>query len=363
MAEETQRDEKTEEATPRRREEAREKGQVAMSTETVAVLMLIATLAATLVVGGNLATVSGGVVVGSFEALHSIGTRELALPDAASLVRDAVSSVTPAAMLLILPAIVVGLLVAYGQVGFRLAPKAVALDPAKLNPVKGLGRLFSMRSFVRTSLSAAKICVIVASVAAVAIVHLGELSALPGTELGPALELGAHVLVRCLFAGVAAMLALALVDLVFQRLQHTKELRMTKNEVKDELKSTDGDPHVKSRIRQIQRELARRRMMADVPKATVVVTNPSHFAVALHYDARGAGGSAPYVVAKGVDLVAQRIKEVAREAGVVVYEDPPLARALHASVEIGDVIPEELFQAVASVLAYVYRIQGDPLPA
>jgi flagellar biosynthetic protein FlhB len=197
----------------------------------------------------------------------------------------------------------------------------------------------------------------------VALAHLGELSAMPGTDLGTALAMGANILVRCLIAGVLAMLSLALVDLVFQRLQHTKELRMTKKEVKDELKSTDGDPHVKSRIRQIQRELASRRMMADVPKATVVVTNPTHFAVALHYDRIGENGGAPYVVAKGVDLVAQRIKEVAREAGVIVYEDRPLARALHASTEIGDVIPAELFQAVASVLAYVYRIQGEPVPA
>jgi flagellar biosynthetic protein FlhB len=363
MAEETQRDEKTEEATPRRREEARAKGQVAMSNETVAVLMLIATLAALLLGGAQLAEVSGGIVVGSLGALHTIGTRELALPDAAGLIREAFAAVTPAAMVLILPAILVGLLVAYGQIGFRLAPKAVSLDPAKLNPLKGFGRLFSMRSVVRTSLSAARIVVIITSVVAVALAHLGELSAMPGTDLGTALAMGANILVRCLIAGVLAMLSLALVDLVFQRLQHTKELRMTKKEVKDELKSTDGDPHVKSRIRQIQRELASRRMMADVPKATVVVTNPTHFAVALHYDRIGENGGAPYVVAKGVDLVAQRIKEVAREAGVIVYEDRPLARALHASTEIGDVIPAELFQAVASVLAYVYRIQGEPVPA
>jgi flagellar biosynthetic protein FlhB len=164
---------------------------------------------------------------------------------------------------------------------------------------------------------------------------------------------------------------IALGDFVYQRWQHENELKMTKHEIKDELKRAEGDPHVKARVRQIQRELARRRMMSEVPKATVVITNPTHYAVALRYDrdaspARGTNVSArraPYVVAKGADLVAERIKQVAREADVTCYEDVALARALHAGVEIGQEIPEELYQAVASVLAYVYRVQRKPLAA
>ena len=225
------------------------------------------------------------------------------------------------------------------------------------DPFKGLQRLFSLRSVVRTLLSAAKITVIIAAMGAVGLGHVESLGRLAGGDTGPVLLAIGHVLLRCVAAGVLAVLVLALADALFQRYQHEVDLRMTRKEIKDELKATDGDPHVKSRIRQVQRDLARRRMMSEVPKATVVVTNPTHFAVALRYD-RDQERGAPWVVAKGVDRIALRIREVAREAGVPCYEDPPLARALHAAVEIGQPIPEELFQAVAGVLAYVYRMRG-----
>ena len=150
---------------------------------------------------------------------------------------------------------------------------------------------------------------------------------------------------------------LGLIDLAFQRWQLERDLRMSRQEIKEENRITEGDPHVKARVRQLQREMATSRMMADVPKATVVVTNPTHFSVALLYD-RAAEGRAPRVVAKGVDFVAQRIRSVAGEAGVLCYEDPALARALHAQADIGQEIPEDLYAAVAEVLAYVYRLQG-----
>ena len=175
-----------------------------------------------------------------------------------------------------------------------------------------------------------------------------------------------HVILKCSIGAMTVVLALSLVDLAYQRYQHEKDLKMSKQEVKDDMKSSEGDPHLKARIRAVQRELASQRMMQDVPKATVVVTNPTHYAVALLYERGGedgVGASTPRVVAKGVDHIAQRIKEVAREAHVVCFEDVPLARALHAQCEIGDEIPVDLFQAVASVLAYVYRVQGDKVPA
>ena len=169
-------------------------------------------------------------------------------------------------------------------------------------------------------------------------------------------------------AAVLTVVALAVIDLVYQRFQHKQDMRMTRKEVRDEQKNTDGDPQVKARIRRVQREMASRRMMQDVPDATVVITNPEHYAVALQYSE--GGGSAPRVVAKGVDEVAQRIKAVAREHGVFLFENPPLARALHRQAEIGDPIPEGLYQAVANVLAYVFRVQGraagaaqEPAPA
>jgi flagellar biosynthetic protein FlhB len=189
-----------------------------------------------------------------------------------------------------------------------------------------------------------------------------RIAALADMELGPALAALGHIALRCAASAIAVVIALALIDVFFQRLQLERDLRMTKQEVRDEMKSTEGDPHIKSRIRQVQREFARRRMMSDVPKATVVVTNPTHYSVALRYDREESRRHAPRVVAKGVDLVALKIREVAREAGVIVYEAPPLARALHANCEIGDEVPVELYQAVANVLAYVYRVQGLPMP-
>jgi flagellar biosynthesis protein FlhB len=180
--------------------------------------------------------------------------------------------------------------------------------------------------------------------------------------LGPALVAIGRIVSRAAVAGVIVITLLALFDLWFQRAQHAKEMKMSKKELRDEHKSSEGDPMVKARIRQVQREVASQRMMEEVPNATVVVTNPTHFAVALRYTSEE--GGAPRVVAKGVDEIARKIKDVAREAGVLVYEDPPLARALHRGCQIGDEVPEELFQAVAGVLAYVYRVQGGaPQPA
>jgi flagellar biosynthetic protein FlhB len=196
---------------------------------------------------------------------------------------------------------------------------------------------------------------------AVAWSQIGGIANLAGLELGPALVATGHVALRCVGSAVIALLFLAILDLVFQRWQHERDLRMSKQELREEARSTDGDPHVKAQIRRVQRDLARRRMLHDVPKATVIVTNPTHYAVALRYQQSTTGNSesAPRVVAKGVDLVAARIKSLGSEAGVPLFEDVPLARALHARCEIGDEIPTELYTAVAEVLAYVYRIQSE----
>jgi flagellar biosynthetic protein FlhB len=201
--------------------------------------------------------------------------------------------------------------------------------------------------------------VIAGATSAVAWRELPRIAALSGADTGPLLAGLARVGVRCAAAALVAIALLAVLDYLFQRFQHERDLRMSKKELRDELKNTEGDPQLKARIRQVQRELARSRMMAEVPKATVVVTNPTHYAVALRYDrdADHAGGRAPRVVAKGIDHVAARIRELAREAGIPCYEDPPLARALHARVELGQEIPESFYQAVAGVLAYVYRVR------
>jgi flagellar biosynthetic protein FlhB len=232
---------------------------------------------------------------------------------------------------------------------------------SKLNPIKGAQRMLSMRAMFRTGMALVKIGVIATTVAVVAWGQIPNIVRLAGAELRPMVIGVTHVAARCVAAALLAVVVLALLDLFYQRYQHKRELRMTKQQVKDEHKNTEGDPKVKSRIRSIQLAMARRRMMSEVPKATVVVTNPTHYAIALRY-ARSAEGepetAAPVVVAKGVDAVAQRIKALATESGVMLYEDVHLARAMYPKVEIGQMIPEDLYQAVAAVIRYVYQVKG-----
>ena len=356
MADQADKQQKTEEATPQRRREAREKGQVALSSEAISAMSLIAIAGSVLVMGGFLAQAVGALVVTSLENVGSNGLLSIESASAANLVKGSVQGIAAEFFLVILPALGVAALVGYGQVGLQLSPKAISLDFGKINPQKGVKRLFSARGVMRASMALAKVLIVMATIGIVAWMQAPNVSALAGAELGPALQMVGAILVRCVASALLAILALGLIDLVFQRNQHSKDLRMTRQEIKEEMKNTEGDPHLKARVRQIQREVASRRMMSDVPSATVVITNPTHYAVALQYDRDSAEGSAPRVVAKGVDAVAQRIKQVAAEAGVTLFEDRPLARALHARAEIGEEVPVDLFEAVAAVLAYVYRV-------
>ncbi len=360
MADNEDKEQKTEEATPRREEEAREKGQVAMSSEIMSAVGLCVGVVVLAFGGQKLATAVGELIVTVVGMLPTAGQQELTIPGSPALARNSFLSVGGILLATTLPAILLGALSGYAQVGFRITPKAVELDPSKLNVVKGFGRLFSSRAVVRTVMALAKVLLIGAVVAIIAWNHVPEIVRLSDCEVNPLIAGVGHIALRCLTGALVVILALALVDLVFQRFQHGKDLRMTRKEVKEEHRLTAGDPHVKARIRQLQREMAGRRMMEDVPKSTVVVTNPTHYAVALQYDREGANGAtrAPMVTAKGADHLAQQIKKVAQEADVVLYEDVPLARALYAQCDVGQEIPEDLYTAVAAVLGYVYRLRG-----
>ena len=366
MADDSSKDEKTEEATSRRLEDARGDGQVAMSQELVTSLMLCAGIAALIIGRDQIATVLGSSILDSVRTLPDLGRQELTIQNAANIVKEVVGSGVKLVAVLFFPVVGIGALVSYGQVGFQVTPKGIAPDLSKLDPIKGVKRLFSTRSWVRTGMSLLKIIAIASSMIAMAYVQFPNIVQLSTNELGPALPGIGTVILRCVMAAVATMVLMAVIDLVYQRFQHLKDMRMTKEEVKQEGKTTEGDPQVKARVRALQREASKRRMMAEVPNATVVVTNPDHYAVALSYP-RDASGEpltqAPRVVAKGADHVAQHIKKVARDAGVTLYEDVPLARALHAQVEIGDEIPEEMYTAVAAVLNYVYSLKGSRLAA
>jgi len=337
-----------------------------MSQELVTSLMLCAGIAALIIGRDQIATVLGSSIFDSVSTLPDLGREELTVQNAASILREVVGSGVKLVAILFFPVVGVGALVSYGQVGFQVTPKGIAPDASKLDPIKGVKRLFSTRSWVRTGMSLLKIGAIASSMIAMAYLHIPDIVQLSTNELGPVLPGVGTVILRCVMAAVATMVLMAVIDLVYQRFQHSKDMRMTKEEVKQEGKTTEGDPQVKARVRALQREASKRRMMAEVPNATVVVTNPDHYAVALSYprDANGEPTTqAPRVVAKGADIVAQHIKKVARDAGVTLYEDVPLARALHARVEIGDEIPEEMYTAVAAVLNYVYSLKGSRLAA
>lgn len=348
--------EKTEEATPKKRDEAREKGQVAMSNEFVVALMLIAAIASFLVLGGGLARSAGVLVVDGAKRASELCMSELAVQDASALLTAASAGVARSLAIILAPVLLVGFLVSYGQIGVQLTPKAMETDLNKLNPVSGWKKIFGPRGFMRTGLGLLKILLIASVVAAVTWFMLPEFSQAAGTDAKFTVGVIGRVVLRAVASGALVILALSLIDLVYQRFQHSKDLKMSKKEVKDEAKNSEGDPQVKARIRQVQREMAMNRMMADVPEADAVVMNPTHFAVALRY--RDGEDAAPRVVAKGMDHLALRIRDLARESEVAVIEDPPLARALHRACEIGEHVPEELFEAVARLLAYVYRMEG-----
>ena len=366
MADQTPKDEKTEEATSHKLVQTREKGQVAYSTETVAAAGLL------LAVGAFL--ISGGLVAGSFgEALRSapIMASAMARTDIDSIAASAVLSQFGRDMFLPLIAIAApiaigSLLIGAAQAGLHFSPKAIAADFSKLNPIKGAGRMVSMRGWAKVGFAMAKLTLICGIVTVVGYMNVPNLLSMGMTDLGPMMVALGQILFVTMMAILVVVIALALIDYLFQRNQFAKEQRMSKHEVKEETKQTEGDPHLKARIRQTQREMANNRMMSAVPEATAVVTNPTHYAVAISYP-RGDDGqptlAAPLVVAKGVDFLAQRIKEVARENGVLCHENRPLARALYADVEVGQPIPEDLYAAMATVLAHVYRADKSAAPA
>ncbi|MBT8330766.1 MAG: flagellar biosynthesis protein FlhB [Deltaproteobacteria bacterium] len=254
------------------------------------------------------------------------------------------------------PVVIVALAGNIGQIGFEMHTKPLRPKLSKFNPVAGLKKLVSSKSLVELVKSIFKI-VIVGSVAfGVVKKEMTKFPALIQQEVSDILLFIASVAFEIFFYVCLILIILAALDYIYQRWRHEENLKMTKQEVKDERKQSEGDPKIKARIRKVQMEMAARRMMEAVPDADVVITNPVHLAIALKFDS--AEMIAPTVVAKGAGPVAQKIKEIARENEVPIVEDKPLAQALHKMVEIGEFIPAELYRAVAEVLAYVYRLKG-----
>lgn len=350
--------ERTEPASARKLDQAREQGNVPRSRE-------LATLAVLLASVGVIAVLGMFMLKGLNRVMHntlSFDAGDVASP--AMMGRNLMEAGVDG-LLLLLPvagAVVVAAVAANVLVsGWVFSTKAITFDLAKLNPITGLGRLFSWNS-VAELVKALMKGGLIAGVAGWMIWHQRDgILGLAVEPLDAAMVHFGQITLLTFLAAVSAFGLIVLLDVPYQLWHYHRGMRMTKEEIRQESREMEGDPQIKARIRALQREAARRRMMQEVPKADVVVTNPMHFAVALKYEEKTM--SAPLVLAKGSQLVAERIKELARENRVPVVEAPPLARALHRHAEVGETIPGALFTAVAQVLAYVYQLNRSMNPA
>jgi flagellar biosynthetic protein FlhB len=346
--------EKTEPATSKKRADARERGQVAQSKEISSAMILMASLGFFYFAGGWLFWNLSEIFTRIYQNIDTLRIYDVS--GARAFSQDVIYRLLAVLLPFLLPIAVAGLVANIYQVGFQFHKKAIEPKFSKLNPISGMKRFVSLKALVELSKSMVKI-LFIGTIAYLLV--KSDMSAFPNLmyqEVGQILIFIARAALKiCLFVCLA-MIVLAALDFLYQRWQHEQDLKMTKQEVKDEQKQTHGDPKVKSRIRSMQLEMARRRMMEAVPEADVVITNPTHLAIALKFDAQEM--IAPLVLAKGAGHVALRIKEIAAENQIPMVEDKPLAQALYKMVELGDYIPSELYRAVAEVLAYVYRLKG-----
>jgi flagellar biosynthetic protein FlhB len=345
--------EKSEQATPRKRTEARKKGQVGKSREIPSVAVLLAGLSTLYLFGAYIYSHIKSFMQDTFSmiAAPNLGLSEV-LAFGNIVIERFIFMVLPVMIAVFVTALLSNVL----QVGWLVSWESITPKLSKISPIKGMQRLFSKQTLMELFKSLAKLAIV--GVIAYLTVK-GEMERLPSlADMGvQAILLYILKIAFKLFIRVSiAMIFLAVLDYGFQKWQYEQQLKMTKQEVKEEFKRTEGDPLVKSRIKRIQYEMAKRRMMQEVPKADVVVTNPVHLAIALQYDT--AEMSAPTVLAKGAGAVAERIRTLAKEHHIPIVENRELAQNLYKMVEIGNEIPSTLYEAVAQVLAYVYQLKG-----
>ncbi len=343
--------ERTEPPTPRRRNEARESGQVAKSQDLSAAVLLFAALIALYLFGTGIWQTLVHVMR---QALgHDGGT---AVDGALALSARTFVEVGKSILPFLITVIIVALIALYAQVGWLLTLKPLTPKLDKLSPISGLRRLFSPNTLVQLGLNVAKL-LLVSFVAWLAIrVIINQLLLAHTVEFAATFTMGCHLVFHVGIRLIIVLLLLAFLDYAWQRYRHEKQLRMTKQEVKEEMKRMEGDPIIKRRRREVQLRLAMERLKSKVPEADVIVTNPTHYAIALQYVPEAM--IAPKVIAKGVDYMACRIRELAAGAGVPIVQRPDLARRLYSDVDVGREIPERFYRAVAEVLAYVYEISG-----
>lgn len=345
--------EKTEKATPKKKSEARRKGQVAKSSELSPALIILVVFSLLLFFGSSIGSGLQKIIRLS---LSEFSVWEVTVDNVHVVFLQFLWIGAQFMLPIFLVTIVVGLVANYVQVGFLFTGEPLKMKLERLDPIKGFKRIVSLRALVELAKSLLKIVIVTTVVFVVLwgekdkLLLLSQYSLLQMISFVGSLTLKLGIYVAIL------LVILAIFDYIYQRYEHNKSLRMSKQDIKDEYKTTEGDPLIKRRIRERQQQMAMRRMMQEVPSADVVITNPTHFSIAIKYESGQM--SAPVVIAKGQDYVAMRIREVATAHGIMLIENKPLARALYERVEIGQAIPEDLFKAVAEVLAYVYRLKG-----
>jgi flagellar biosynthesis protein FlhB len=348
---------RTEDPSQRRLQRAREEGRVAQSREINNWFILAAAGIILLFAAPSSASQIAHALASFMDPQQLVSADGIVWPGVVAALRAVALALLLPIIMLMLAGIGASLL----QTGFMLASERVGFDVSHLSLGQGLARIFSLRSVVEMGKSIVKVVVVGAVVIWLLrgeAMRIAAHAALPPRE---AVQDITRLVLKLLLGVLAVLTPLAAGDYIYQRIHHLRSLRMSRREIKEELKQSEGDPIIKARLRQIRMDRARKRMMAAVPSASVVITNPTHYAVALAYELGDSG--APKVVAKGTDLIALKIREIAEANGVPVVENPPLARALHAGVELDREIPPEHYKAVAEIISYVFRLKGKIRPA
>ena len=344
--------EKTEKATPRKREDSRKKGQVAKSADLTGAFALFAMFLMLSffgpMIGQQLLSLIGDLLSPQY-LLFNVSE------GMSGMVIDLMLRVGLILAPFFIVAVVFGILINYLQVGTLFSLEAIQPKLERIDPIKGVKRIVSMKAVVEFLKSLFKFLIILTTAVAVLWQNQKELSRMAVEQIRESIVALAGITIELGLWVSVALLALALLDFFYQRFDFEKSIRMSKQDIKDEYKNSEGDPLIKSKIKQQQREMAMRRMMQEIPNADVVITNPTHYAVVIRYDDKK--DFAPLVVAKGVDRVAFHIRDVAKEHDVAIVENKPLARALYAQINIGEVVDESFYQAIAEVLAFVYQMK------
>ncbi|MFJ7735216.1 flagellar biosynthesis protein FlhB [Lysinibacillus sp. NPDC097287] len=345
--------EKTEKATPKKRQDARKKGQVIKSQDISSAIVMLMVFIFLLFFASSF----GDNLLDFFKEtfIHNMHVETITIDSVMQLFTKMLVEMAYIIVPIMAIAFVGALFANYLQFGFLFTMEPMKFDLKKMDPIKGLKKIFSVKAIVELLKSTLKITFIGGVTTIIIWTNLHEVLALSFKSPWETLVTVGKLVAIMGIAASLVLLCVSLLDWIYQKYDYEKNLKMSKQDIKDEYKNSEGDPLIKSKIKQRQREMAMRRMMSEIPNADVVITNPTHYAIALKYDEDSM--EAPRIIAKGTDFVAQKIKLIAKEHDVIMVENRPLARAMYDQVEIGDQVPDEFFKAVAEILAYVYRIK------